>query len=112
MQDATLFTKSGDNDLILGIPFDFPSVRGNTCAYHRLSRRTCLCFMQVCAGLLILLVLPLRSADSKTVYLNTAPGVAYVGSQVCSGCYQIYRRYVQTDMGSPVILATSRPSSR
>jgi hypothetical protein len=71
----------------------------------RLSRRTCLCFMQVCAGLLTLLVLPLRSADSKTVYLNTAPGVAYVGSQVCSGCPSNLLAICSDEQGSPMILA-------
>lgn len=44
--------------------------------------------------------------DAATVvYRNTAPGVAYVGSQVCAGCHaDIYQSYLKTDMGRSMSL--------
>src|SRR5579872_4179176 len=38
-------------------------------------------------------------------YLNTAPGVAYVGSKVCGTCHSaIYQEYSQTHMGRSMYL--------
>lgn len=39
-------------------------------------------------------------------YLNTAPGVKYVGSKVCAKCHtQIYNEFIKTDMGRSMELA-------
>lgn len=39
-------------------------------------------------------------------YLNTAPGVKYVGSKVCAECHaQIYAEFIKTDMGRSMALA-------
>jgi hypothetical protein len=39
-------------------------------------------------------------AAEKTAYLNTVPGVSYIGSRACAGCHQkIYQDYVRTAMG-------------
>jgi hypothetical protein len=64
-----------------------------------LSFRICLTMGHFCFGLL--LVLPITSADAKTVdYRNTTSGVAYLGSSVCAGCHKdIYDQYLRTDMG-------------
>jgi hypothetical protein len=43
------------------------------------------------------------SADDGIAYLNTAPGVAYIGSRACSGCHsKIYQDYIRTAMGRSV----------
>src|SRR5262249_29218015 len=54
-----------------------------------------------CFGLIALLIPGMTLADSETVrYRNTAPGVAYTGSGICSGCHkEIYDGYSRTGMG-------------
>jgi hypothetical protein len=43
-------------------------------------------------------------------YLNAAPGVGYVGSQVCQTCHEtIYKQYIRTDMARSMSLPTQRP---
>lgn len=49
--------------------------------------------------------LPQRSAPAGCDYLNTAPGVHYVGSKACATCHAaIYREYAQTMMGQSMTL--------
>lgn len=49
--------------------------------------------------------LPQRSATAGRDYLNTAPGVHYIGSKVCAACHAaIYREYAQTLMGQSMTL--------
>jgi tetratricopeptide (TPR) repeat protein len=44
-------------------------------------------------------------------FQNTAPGVAYVGSQSCAGCHaEIYEKYRKTAMGRSISLASESPS--
>jgi hypothetical protein len=64
-----------------------------------------------CAALLFLLptvvlAAPIGRQDaSPVVYRNSAPGVGYVGSQVCGGCHAaIYQTYLKTDMGRSMSL--------
>jgi hypothetical protein len=43
-------------------------------------------------------------------YLNTAPGVSYVGSRACRACHNsIYEEYMQTDMAQSMSLPGQRP---
>jgi hypothetical protein len=63
----------------------------------------------VVKGLLFALstVVSLDAADNLA-YRNTAPGVGYVGSRMCSGCHaKIYQDYVTTAMGRSMSLTTS-----
>lgn len=47
------------------------------------------------------------SKQEKTGYLNTAPGVRYVGSKACAPCHtDIYRQYFQTVMGRSMVPPT------
>jgi len=53
------------------------------------------------------LISPLGSAENPA-YRNTAPAVAYTGSQACAGCHpKIYRDYSRTAMGRSMALATA-----
>ncbi|HEV2382961.1 MAG TPA: hypothetical protein VG206_24610 [Terriglobia bacterium] len=46
-----------------------------------------------------------RRDTASVAYRNTAPGVKYVGSQVCGGCHaSIYQTYLKTDMGRSMSL--------
>ncbi len=48
------------------------------------------------------------SAEDGIAYLNTAPGVAYIGSRACSGCHsKIYQDYIRTAMGRSMTLAAN-----
>jgi hypothetical protein len=51
-----------------------------------------------------------KKQGSKTpVFRNTAGGVEYVGSQVCSKCHtDIYQQYIQTGMGKSMSVANSQ----
>ena len=47
-----------------------------------------------------------RSPQAATLFRNTEPDVAYVGSQICSGCHaEIYESYRGTAMGQSMALA-------
>jgi hypothetical protein len=76
-------------------PFHF-----SMCASRGSTRSRC-SFAWNCFGLMALLIPHLCWADSKAlVYRNTAPGVAYTGSGICSGCHkEIYDGYSLTGMG-------------
>jgi len=53
-----------------------------------------------------LLVTAVLVASEGIEFRNTAPGVDYVGSQVCAGCHRgIYDRYLKTGMGRSMSLA-------
>jgi hypothetical protein len=83
-----------------------------------LSRRRCHLRgpVLICALAALLAVLgqnlPAATAASaqtagETTYLNTSPGVEYVGSTVCAGCHaDIFNDYVKTDMGRSMSLAS------
>jgi hypothetical protein len=46
------------------------------------------------------------AAPTGPEFHNTAPGVAYVGSQVCAGCHALlYEQYLKTGMGQSMSLA-------
>ena len=63
------------------------------------------------AAALILCILALHAAAAPTEqeFHNTAPGVAYVGSQVCAGCHApLYEQYLKTGMGQSMSLAGTR----
>jgi Cytochrome c554 and c-prime len=46
----------------------------------------------------------------RIAYLNTAPSVAYVGSEACATCHaSIYKQYIQTDMANSMSLPAHRP---
>ncbi|MGH9350953.1 MAG: tetratricopeptide repeat protein [Terriglobia bacterium] len=48
---------------------------------------------------------PAHPQQDAVVYLNTAPGVGYVGSKSCATCHvDIYREYAQTLMGRSMTL--------
>lgn len=48
------------------------------------------------------------ASSSEPEFQNTSPGVAYVGSQVCSGCHMaVYEQYLKTGMGRSMSLATA-----
>lgn len=50
--------------------------------------------------------IPRSSPPAHISYLNTAPGVKYVGSKVCAKCHtQIYNEFIKTDMGRSMELA-------
>lgn len=47
--------------------------------------------------------------DAVTTYRNTAPGVAYVGSNACATCHEtIYQEYIHTDMAQSMSLPHQR----
>lgn len=48
-------------------------------------------------------------APTEVKYLNTVPGVAYVGSKVCGTCHRpIYDQYIRTDMARSMSLPSQR----
>jgi hypothetical protein len=50
------------------------------------------------------------SPRSKSPFLNTGPGVAYVGDQQCAGCHRDYvRTYQQHPMGQSLFTAADAP---
>ena len=63
-------------------------------------------------GILLLLLssVPTRSSGAIQAgraprFLNTAPGVHYVGSKVCAGCHAaIFREFSRTDMGNSMFM--------
>lgn len=57
------------------------------------------------AGIASGLALPPKTASARSYYLNTAPGVKYVGSGTCWYChYNIYREFRKTAMGRSMVL--------
>lgn len=50
---------------------------------------------------------PASNAHSSSLYRNTAPGVAYAGSEACARCHQdIYDQFSRTGMGRSMDLAS------
>lgn len=46
---------------------------------------------------------------ASTQYLNTLPGVSYVGSSACAGCHkQVYENYIHSDMAQALSLPTKQ----
>src|SRR5690348_7438344 len=82
----------------------------NNRALNVFCRCSCRCAVSTIIVILLLRVPPLAAYGGRqdapaVVYRNTAPGVGYVGSQVCGGCHAaIYQSYLKTDMGRSMSL--------